>query len=110
VKDGQHEKAIELLEPLRSEEHFTLLHALGIAYLREERNRDAYEILMRAHRLRPSVAGPLLPAALACARMATHCHAYRELAIQYKALGGKFTRLADNIEYYVPYELRKKKQ
>lgn len=110
VKGGQHEQAIELLEPYRDEPHFTLLHALGIAYLRSDRNRDAFQALMRAHQLRPTAAGPLLPAALACARMARVCDEYRELAMKYKALGGKFTRLADKIEQHVPYELQRRQR
>jgi len=107
VKSGQHAEAVALLEPYRPLDQFTLLHALGVAYLRTQRNRDAYDTLLRAHRLRPTVAGPLLPAALACARMPRTCDDYRTLAGAYSALGGRFTRLANRIRYHVPYRLRK---
>lgn len=107
VKHGRYDEAIELLEPHRGMEQFTLLHALGVAYLRSNRNQEAYDVLMQAHRLRPDAAGPLLPAALACVRMPRTCYAYRDLARQYKEQGGRFVRLADKIRYHVPYMLRK---
>jgi hypothetical protein len=107
VKYGQPDKALEYLEPLRSMDHFTLQHALGVAYVRLNRNQEAYDSLMRAHLMRPSVAGPLLPAALACARMARRCYEYRDLALEYRRLGGRFLRMADRIAYHVPYVLRK---
>jgi hypothetical protein len=107
VKYGQYDKAIEILEPYRIKDQFTLQHALGVAYLRSNRNQEAYDSLIRAHNLRPNVAGPLLPAALACAKMFRRCDDYRDLAVQYKKLGGRFTRLADRIAYHVPYALRK---
>ena len=107
VKSGRHAEAVALLEPSRPLDQFTLLHALGVAYLRTHRNRDAYDTLLRAHRLRPEVAGPLLPAALACARMPRICDDYRTLAERYTAMGGRFTRLAERIRYHVPYRLHK---
>jgi len=108
VKYGQYDKAIELLEPYRIKEQFTLQHALGVAYLRTNRNREAYESLVRAHYQRPTVAGPLLPAALACAKMSRTCDDYRDLALEYKRLGGKFTRMADRIVYHVPIALNRR--
>jgi len=107
VKSGRHADAVALLEPSRPLAQFTLLHALGVAYLRTHRNQDAYDTLLRAHQLQPTVAGPLLPAALACARMPRTCDDSRLLVQEYLALGGRFTRLADRIRYHVPYRLRK---
>ena len=108
VKYGQHDKAVQLLEPYRTNDQFTLQHALGVAYLRLNRNQEAYDNLVRAHHLRPNVAGPLLPAALACAKMAKRCDDYRDLAQEYKKLGGRFTRLADRIAYHVPIALNRR--
>jgi Flp pilus assembly protein TadD len=108
VKYGQYDKAVQLLEPYRTNDQFTLQHALGVAYLRLNRNQEAYDNLVRAHHLRPNVAGPLLPAALACAKMARRCDDYRDLAQEYKKLGGRFTRLADRIAYHVPIALNRR--
>jgi Flp pilus assembly protein TadD len=105
VKRGQHATAIRLLEPYHTTDDFLLLHALGVAYVRTDRNSEAYETLLRAHRLNPSVAAPLLPAALACARIARRCDEYRHLALTYKELGGKFTRFADKIANHLPFTL-----
>jgi hypothetical protein len=105
VKRGEYAEAISLLEPYRETPDFSLLHALGIAYLRTQRNQEAYDILLRAHALRPNEPGPLLPAALACARMARTCDEYRRLALEYKERGGKFGRLADKIAEYQPVTL-----
>lgn len=107
VKNGQYAKAVELLEPYRTKDSFVVLHALGVAYVRMNRNQEAYDSLIRAHTLRPNIPGPLLPAALACAKMARRCYDYRDLALEYKKLGGRFIRLADRIAYHVPYTLRK---
>jgi hypothetical protein len=107
VKYGKYQTAAEILEPFRTRQHFTLLHALGVAYVRLNRNQEAYDVLIRAHTLRPNVAGPLLPAALACAKMSKRCYEYRDLALEYKRLGGRFTRMADRIAYHVPYALRR---
>jgi hypothetical protein len=107
VKYGKYQTAADILEPFRTREHFTLLHALGVAYVRLNRNQEAYDVLVRAHALRPSIAGPLLPAALACAKMSRRCYEYRDLALEYKKLGGRFTRMADRIVYHVPYALRR---
>ena len=103
VKQGQYAQAITLLEPYRVQEDFLTLHALGVAYVLTNKNREAYEILLRAHQLRPQVAGPLLPAALACARIARRCYDYRALALDYIALGGKFNRFADKIANHQPF-------
>jgi tetratricopeptide (TPR) repeat protein len=105
VKEGEYAKAIALLEPHRAHGDFAALYALGVAYLRTERNMEAYEVLLQAHRLNPSTPGPLLPAALACARVAKRCDDYRRLAIQYKALGGRFTKLADKVANHQPLTL-----
>jgi hypothetical protein len=105
VKQGQYATAIRLLEPYRTTDDFLLLHALGVAYVRTDRNPEAYETLLRAHHLNPSVAAPLLPAALACARMARRCDEYRHLALAYKERGGKFTRFADKIASHLPLTL-----
>jgi hypothetical protein len=105
VKRGEYAYAVEILEPYSATDDFLALHALGVAYVRLARNREAYELLLRAHRLRPAVPGPLLPAALACARMARTCDDYRDLALTYKARGGKFTRFADRIASHLPITL-----
>lgn len=105
VKRGEYAEAISLLEPYRETPDFSLLHALGIAYLRTKRNQEAYDVLIRAHTLRPDEPGPMLPAALACARMAKTCDEYRRLALGYKDRGGKFGRLADKIAEYQPVTL-----
>ena len=105
VKRGEYAKAITLLEPQRYGQSFLALHALGVAYVRMYRNAEAYEILLRAHRLNSSIAGPLLPAALACARMASRCDDYRRLALEYGALGGKFRKFADKIANHQPFTL-----
>ena len=105
VKRGEYAEAISLLEPHRDAANFSLLHALGIAYVRTQRNQEAYDVLLRAHNLNPEDPGPLLPAALACARMAKSCDEYRRLALQYKERGGKFIRLADKIADYQPITL-----
>jgi len=105
VKRGEYAEAISLLEPHRDAADFSLLHALGIAYVRTQRNQEAYDVLLRAHNLNPEDPGPLLPAALACARMAKSCDEYRRLALQYKERGGKFVRLADKIADYQPITL-----
>jgi hypothetical protein len=105
VKRGQYGSAIVLLEPYKTRDDFLTLHALGVAYVRTERNGEAYETLLRAHKLNPSVPGPLLPAALACARMARQCDEYRQLALNYIALGGKFTKFADRIAHHVPFTI-----
>jgi hypothetical protein len=105
IKRGQYSSAIGLLEPLREQDDFLTLHALGVAYVRTKRNQEAYHTLLRAHQLRPAIAAPLLPAALACARMAKRCDDYRRLALEYKALGGKFTRFADKIANHLPITL-----
>jgi tetratricopeptide (TPR) repeat protein len=105
IKQGQYAEGIALLEPYRQNDDFLTLHALGVAYVRIGRNQEAYDILIRAHLLNPTVAAPLLPAALACARMARHCDDYRRLALEYKELGGALTRLADRIASYDPYRL-----
>jgi hypothetical protein len=105
VKQGEYAQAIALLEPYAFQNDFVTLHALGVAYVRTNRNREAYELLVRAHQLKPHVAGPLLPAALACARIARQCDEYRELALEYVALGGKFKRMADKIANYIPITL-----
>lgn len=107
VKHGYYAKATELLEPHRDQGNFTLLHALGVAYVRLNRNQEALDVLKRAHQLRPAVAAPLLPAALACVRMARRCYEYRELALAYKERGGRFKRFADKIAYHVPMVLRR---
>lgn len=105
VKQGEYAEAIALLEPHRDVAEYSLLHALGIAYVRTQRNREAYDILLRAHSLKPEEPGPLLPAALACARMAKSCDEYRRLALQYKELGGRLVRFADRIAEYQPITL-----
>jgi hypothetical protein len=105
VKRGAYAEAISLLEPYRETPDFSLLHALGIAYLRTQRNQEAYDVLIRAHALRPDEPGPMLPAALACARMAKTCDEYRRLALEYKERGGRFGRLADKIAEYQPVTL-----
>jgi tetratricopeptide (TPR) repeat protein len=105
VKQGNYAQAIVLLEPYRAKDDFSMLHALGIAYVRTERNEEAYDTLLRAHQLNPNEAGPLLPAALACARMAKRCDAYRQLALEYMARGGKFVRFADKIANFQPVAL-----
>ena len=105
VKRGEYATAITLLEPQRYSQNFLALHALGVAYVRLYRNAEAYEILLRAHRLNASIAGPLLPAALACARMASRCDEYRRLALEYVALGGKFKKFADKIANHQPFTL-----
>ena len=105
VKRGEYAEAISLLEPHRDAANFSLLHALGIAYVRTQRNQEAYDVLLRAHNLNSEDPGPLLPAALACARMAKSCDEYRRLALQYKERGGKFVRLADKIADYQPVTL-----
>jgi tetratricopeptide (TPR) repeat protein len=109
VKQGEYTEAIALLEPYRARDDFSMLHALGVAYVRTQRNEEAYDALLRAHHLNPSEAGPLLPAALACARMARSCDNYRQLALEYKALGGKFVWFADKIANFQPVELVKPK-
>jgi hypothetical protein len=105
VKRGHYGWAIALLEPYRDREDFLTLHALGVAYVRLERNSEAFDILARAHRLNPMAPGPLLPAALACVRMARTCDDYRRLALDYIALGGKFRRFADRIANHQPFTL-----
>jgi hypothetical protein len=105
VKRGEYATAVTVLESQRYGQNFLALHALGVAYVRLHRNAEAYEILVRAHRLNPSIAGPLLPAALACARMASRCDEYRQLAFEYVALGGKFKKLADKIANHQPITL-----
>jgi len=105
VKRGEYVRAIAVLEPLRYGQNFLALHALGVAYVRLYRNAEAYEILVRAHRLNSSIAGPLLPAALACARMASRCDEYRRLALEYVALGGKFKKFADKIASHQSFTL-----
>jgi len=105
VKEGEYANAIALLELHGAHGDFSTLHALGVAYLRTERNAEAYEVLLRAHRLNPSAPGPLLPAAVACARVAKRCDEYRRLALEYKALGGRFTKLADKIANHQPLTL-----
>jgi tetratricopeptide (TPR) repeat protein len=105
IKEGHYRSAIVLLEPYRTKDDFLTQHAIGVAYVRVGRNQEAYEALLHAHRLNPTVAAPLLPAALACARMAKQCDDYRSLALEYRALGGKFTRLADKIANYLPITL-----
>lgn len=105
IKQGRYAEGIAVLEPFRESDDFLTLHALGVAYVRTGRNQEAYDILIRAHMLKPTVAAPLLPAALACARMARRCDDYRRLALEYKALGGELTRLADKIASHVPYKL-----
>jgi tetratricopeptide (TPR) repeat protein len=105
VKQREYSKAIAVLEPLRSQPDFLVLHALGVAYVRTRRNAEAYDVLRRAHELRPNVPGPLLPAALACARMAPRCHDYRELALEYIQLGGRFKKLAEKIANHQPLAL-----
>jgi hypothetical protein len=102
VRRGEYVRAVEILEPYGASDDFLALHALGVAYVRLGRNQEAYTTLLRAHHLRPAVPGPLLPAALACARMARTCDDYRELALTYKARGGKFTRFADRIASHLP--------
>ena len=105
VKRGEYAYAVDLLEPYAQTGDFLALHALGVAYVRLGRNQQAFNVLIRAHNLRPAVAGPLLPAALACARMARSCDDYRELALAYKAQGGKFKRFADKIANHLPFTL-----
>jgi tetratricopeptide (TPR) repeat protein len=105
VRQREYARAVQRLEPYREIDHFTLLHALGIAYVRLDRNEEAYAALLRAHALRPEVAAPLLPAALACVKMARTCDAYRDLAREYKELGGQLVRFADKIAYHVPVAL-----
>jgi len=105
VKRGEYATAVTLLEPQRYGQNFLALHALGVAYVRLYRNAEAYEILVRAHALNPSIAGPLLPAALACARMASRCDGYRRLALEYMTLGGKFKKFADKIANHQPFTL-----
>jgi tetratricopeptide (TPR) repeat protein len=105
IKGGHYLSAISLLEPYRSKDDFLTQHAIGVAYLRVGRNQEAYEALLRAHQLNPTAAAPLLPAALACARMAKRCDDYRSLALEYTARGGKFTRLADKIANHLPITL-----
>lgn len=105
VKQGQYAQAITLLEPYRVQDDFLTLHALGVAYVRTNKNQEAYEVLLRAHHLRPYVAGPLLPAALACARIARRCDDYRALALDYIALGGKFNRFAVRIANHQPFTI-----
>lgn len=105
VKRGEYLYAVEALEPYGQTEDFLALHALGVAYVRLGRNQEAYDALLRAHHLHPEMPGPLLPAALACARMARRCNDYRELALTYKARGGKFTRFADRIANHLPITL-----
>lgn len=105
VKRGEYVRAITVLEPHRYGQNFLALHALGVAYVRLYRNAEAYEILVRAHKLNSSIAGPLLPAALACARMASRCDEYRRLALEYVALGGKFKKFADKIANHQPFTL-----
>ena len=105
IKEGHYRSAIVLLEPYRTKDDFLTQHAIGVAYVRVGRNQEAYEALLHAHRLNPTVAAPLLPAALACARMAKQCDEYRSLALEYRARGGKFTRLADKIANYFPITL-----
>jgi Flp pilus assembly protein TadD len=107
IKHGQYAQAATVLEPHRDQSNFTLLHALGVAYVRLNKNPEALAILKRAHELRPTVAGPLLPAALACVRMSRQCYEYRELALEYKERGGRFKRFADKIAYHVPLALRR---
>lgn len=105
IKEGHYRSAIALLEPYRTKDDFLTQHAIGVAYVRVGRNQEAYEALLRAHQLNPTAAAPLLPAALACARMAKRCDDYRSLALEYTARGGKFTRLADKIANYLPITL-----
>ena len=105
IKEGHYRSAIALLEPYRTKDDFLTQHAIGVAYVRVGRNQEAYEALLRAHRLNPTAAAPLLPAALACARMAKRCDDYRSLALEYRARGGKFTRLADKIANHLPFTL-----
>lgn len=105
IKQGYYATAITLLEPYHWNDDFLTLHALGVAYVRTARNQEAYDVLLRAHALRPGAAAPLLPAALACARIARRCDDYRRLALEYKALGGKFTRFADKIANHLPFTL-----
>lgn len=105
IKQGEYTKAITLLEPYRAEPDFLTLHALGVAYVRVQRNAEAYDVLLRAHKLNPGVAGPLLPAALACARIAKRCDQHRDLALEYLALGGKFKKFAEKIANYFPLTL-----
>ena len=105
IKEGRYQAAIALLEPYTTKDDFLTQHAIGVAYVRVGRNQEAYEALLHAHRLNPTAAGPLLPAALACARMAKRCDDYRSLALEYTARGGKFTRLADKIANYLPIRL-----
>jgi hypothetical protein len=105
IKEGHYRSAIALLEPYRTKDEFLTQHAIGVAYVRVGRNQEAYEALLHAHRLNPTAAAPLLPAALACARMAKRCDDYRSLALEYTARGGKFTRLADKLANYFPITL-----
>jgi hypothetical protein len=105
VKRGEYTEAIALLEPHQEAADFALLHTLGVAYVRTQRNPEAYAVLIRAHHLNPQDPGPLLPAAMACARMAKSCDEYRNLALAYKERGGKFVRLADKIAAYQPVTL-----
>lgn len=105
IKRGEYGQAIALLEPYKFQDDFLTLHALGVAYVRTDRNIEAYNILLRAHRLNPTIAGPVLPAALACARMARSCDEYRRLALEYIALGGKFKKFADKIANHQPFTL-----
>jgi tetratricopeptide (TPR) repeat protein len=105
IREREYARAIALLEPFKSQDDFLTLYALGVAYVRTHRNAEAYDVLLRAHKLNPSIAGPLLPAALACARMAKRCDDYRKLAQDYVALGGKFRKFADKIASHQPYAL-----
>jgi hypothetical protein len=105
VRRGEYAEAISLLEPHQEKADFSLLHTLGVAYVRTQRNQEAYTVLIRAHNLNPEDPGPLLPAAMACVRMAKSCDEYRSLALQYKERGGKFVRLADKIAAYQPITL-----
>jgi len=82
-----------------------VLHALGVAYVPVNRNQEAYDLLLRAHALRPTIAAPLLPAALACVKMARTCDAYRELALEYTQRGGRLVRFADKIANHLPRTL-----
>ena len=68
IKEGHYRSAIVLLEPYRTKDDFLTQHAIGVAYVRVGRNQEAYEALLHAHRLNPTAAAPLLPAALACTR------------------------------------------
>lgn len=107
VRQGRYLEAVDLLEPHVDGDHFPLLHALGVAYVRLDRNQEAYDTLLRAHQLRPEVAAPLLPAALACAKMARRCYEYRSLALEYLERGGRFKRFAEKIANHIPWALRK---